>query len=329
MRVKPAVLIALLAGVTLLAYARVWSFGMVYDDLNWVGKPIAVESWPYWARAPWVVAQWIGHGQLWAYHGLVVCIHLVNGLLVYRLARYLLNESASLIALALFWLHPIQVESVAYLSGGIETLVTGYLLIALLAGLQGRLWLLLSGFCLFLAVTLKFSALPMLLIVPALIASRRGWIALWLLPALLVGVVLMGVPAILSIQHFSFSWAHVRQLAEAVWRYLAFIVWPFGFSIEHDWTVVAPIWGWLALAATALVGAMTWLFKEDVPLAWIAWVVLVGALLPRVCVAEMPPLTEHHVYGLFIPIWLLCGEVLQCLVFREPVPLNVRIHAAS
>lgn len=319
---RPRFLIPVLALALLAAYWRVWTFGLVYDDLNWVGKPIQIhaDDWSYWARLPWVFADWIGHGRPWAYHGLIICLHLVNGLLLYQLARYVLNERASLITLALFWLWPsVNTEAVAYISGGIEVLLTTYLLLALLSALNGG-WSGLIGawICLFFAMTLKFSALPMLLIIPALVSVRKGWHATWFMPIILVGAFVVARPALASVGALQISLVNAQHVSEALWRYLAFIPWPSGFSIEHDWWSVNPIWGWSAMGATVLACILAWCVRDAWPLAGLACFVIVASLLPRIFVPEMPPLTEHHCYSLFLPVWMLCGQVIDCLLSWHP-----------
>lgn len=69
------------------------------------------------------------------YHAFLLLLHLANILLVYVLIRKLVNGSAmaATIGAALFALHPARVESVAWISGGIDPLVSFFLLGAFLA----------------------------------------------------------------------------------------------------------------------------------------------------------------------------------------------------
>lgn len=307
-------MIWILAVLTVLAYARTLTYGFLYDDISWISQPVfhpatATHIWPYLPRWPWALAASVGHGEPWAFHAVVLAVHLVNGFLLYRIARHWLTENGATFAVLLFWLHPLQSESVAYVSGGIEGLLACYLLLSVWSGLAGGRWFVVSGLSLLAAVTLKFSALPFLFIVPAVIGKARGWSALWLVPPSLAAVFLIGIRALPSMGALSIAPANVFALVDALWRYLAMVIIPWGFSIEHDWISV-PLWtSGLALLATAVTTIGLFRCRWSAPL--LAWLFLLACILPRVLVADMPPLTEHHTLIPFLAVWLLAGATLD------------------
>ncbi len=289
----PKTALWILAALTCVVYLHVASYPPLYDDahlsaLRYLTPPVA--------------------------HLGVLVLHLLNGVLLWYLARRWLSEVASVLVVTLFWLHPLQVESVAYISGGMETLLTSYTLIAVLAGLAGSFWLVLSALALWLAVTLKFSAMPLLLVVPAVVAIDRGAkAAKWLLPVMAAGAV-VAFFALPSIGGFGFG-PHVIQVNLALWRYLAMIPIPYGFSIEHDWWSVPPSIGYLALFATLLAGYAAWWFHsvEGRSAGWYAWLFIMGLLVPRALTLHGEPpcevcLTEHHTYLPFTAVWLTLGS---------------------
>ncbi len=111
----PKTALWIVAALTVAAYLHVASYQPLYDDahlsaLRYMTPPVA--------------------------HLGVLCLHLLNGVLLWYLSRRWLSEVASVLVVTLFWLHPLQVESVAYISGGMETLLTSYTLIAVLAGAE-------------------------------------------------------------------------------------------------------------------------------------------------------------------------------------------------
>jgi tetratricopeptide (TPR) repeat protein len=101
-----------------------------------------------------------------AYHWASVLLHLINGLLVFELLRRLKVEDwSALLLTSIFLLHPMQVESVAWVSAFSNLVFTSFFLLSLSAyleflnGKKGAYWLsllffLLSGFSKATAVTL-------------------------------------------------------------------------------------------------------------------------------------------------------------------------------
>ena len=291
-----------LALLTVIAYARVWWFGFVYDDPFWIEA----------APGPWALAAWIGGGLPWAFHGLALTLHLVNGGLLWVIARRWLSPLAALVVLTVFWLHPLQVEAVAYVSGSWEVLLATYLLIAIWGFLRGQWWSVAFGAgALGLALSLKWSALALLMTVPVVgwsAVPRRVRVVGLSTMAIVGGAVIgRGWPTIATWIHAGDQGESVRAVALAIWRYLAFVIWPTGFSIEHDWTAVPVALGWLALAGLLALGVVAWRSR----VTWCAWVLVAGGLLPRAAALHMPPLTEHHMYVPFLAVWVVAGAAFD------------------
>lgn len=306
-----------LAVLTVLAYARIWSLGWVYDDTHWLplsfdacrcwsfaprlsGHPIVYwGDWPHWSLAPFQVANWIGGGLPWAYHGLILLLHLLNGLVVWRISSRWCSTTGAWLAVLLFWLHPIQTQAVAYVSGGVDVLLTTYLLVALIA-LNSPRWprVLLACGCLWLAVTLKLSALPAVLLVPLIAQPRLRWLA---------------IPCGICAWWWAASTNHLptmhvdTSVPVAVVSLLGSVVWPFGYSVEHDWWAASSSMRWIASMTL-----LTWLASG---LRWrgagITALVVLALVLPRAFVPDAPPLLEHHTYPSFLPIWLWAGSLVS------------------
>lgn len=301
--------VGLLAALTALAYGLVWSMGYLYDDANWVLAPL----WD--ARAPFALAAWLGGGLPWAFHGLVVGLHLVNGLLLYRLVRRWLSVVGGLTALTLFWLHPIQVESVAYISGGLEVLLTTYILVALTGLLAARMIWRVSGLIVLgAACTLKWSALPAVLVVAYLVGSWQIGLTLATVVAVVLGWHWPTITGWMVAETLRERLESLRLLSVALWRYLGLVVWPAGFSVEHDWLAI-PVWlGWVAVAGLGALG----LLASRMRVTAMAWIWVVGLVLPRALIPRVPPLTEHHTLVPFLAVWLLVGAAVDVLT-RERI----------
>lgn len=298
-----------------LAYARSRSFGWVYDDIDWLplwDHPMAwgPMTFAYW---PFALADWSGGGLPWSYHGLIVVLHLLNGVLFWFVMRSWLSESAALVALALFWLHPMQTQAVAYVTGGREVLLTVYLLLAYV-GLRSDRWLAMSAgvLCLVLGATVKPSAAPAVVLVAAAAFIGRGWFVRAV--GLACGIVLAS--AVVSVIWFQVGeltsgwlerYAAAQTVALALWRYMALVVWPVGFSIVHDWTVIPAAVGVMALIAT---GGAAYVVPR------LAWLWIVGLTMPRALIPNAPPLAEQHTYLPFLAVWWGAGLAVDRLSER-------------
>lgn len=296
-----------LVALTLLAYARVWTLGWAYDDATWLpmtSLPLAaIARWPYRLGA------WVSDGLPWGTHAIILVLHLANGGLLWRLARRWLSQNAALLALAVFWLHPINSQAVAYASGGMEVLLTAYALIALV-GLTSDAWIARAGggVALGLALSLKVSALPLLIGVPVAAASMRG--LSWRVGALTVSAGLAGMWMYrASLANYLTDVAQmttqIAELCTALVGSIGLVIMPLGLSLVHDWYLTPLALQGVAVLAVVGAGLLSLTCASWVPFA--AWAWIVGLVLPRALAFDMPALTEHHLYAPLLALWLLCG----------------------
>ena len=133
---------------TLLAYAPVFSAGFIWDDDAYVTTNrllVAPDGWwQIWFSAhhqsqyfPLVYSTLRLEFDLWGlnprgYHLVNIYLHIVNALLVWGLLRRLALPGAWLAA-AIFALHPVQVETVAWVTELKNTESTLFYLLALFA----------------------------------------------------------------------------------------------------------------------------------------------------------------------------------------------------
>ncbi|MBI3577613.1 tetratricopeptide repeat protein [Candidatus Gottesmanbacteria bacterium] len=128
-----------LAILVLVAYANSLSNGFISDDQ---GITINATSWnlqtvlaqPYAFLRP---LMYLGIYKLagltpWAFRIPNIVFHLFNTWLVFALVGLLINKKAAFISAVLFAVHPLAVESVAWISGGIYPQYTFFLLLSLL-----------------------------------------------------------------------------------------------------------------------------------------------------------------------------------------------------
>jgi protein O-mannosyl-transferase len=144
-------LAALLVLATVFAYQQAWNAGYVWDDDKYVtANPLITE--PDGLKRIWfsrdapsqyfplVYTTFRIEHTIWGmnpagYHWVNIILHAANALLVWRLLRVLAIPGAWLAA-ALFALHPVQVESVAWITERKNVLMGLFFLLALLAWMK-------------------------------------------------------------------------------------------------------------------------------------------------------------------------------------------------
>jgi protein O-mannosyl-transferase len=137
---------------------------------------------------------WVSGLGLFGYHLFNTVVHAVNALLVYFLSRKFMDSCPGLhekqgvfgpafFAALLFAIHPVQTESITYISGRSSSLMAMFYLCSLLTyiyGVEARKWQwhrLVSPLCFIAAVATKEVAvtLPAALLLWEITAGRRNW----------------------------------------------------------------------------------------------------------------------------------------------------------
>jgi hypothetical protein len=268
----PAIAIVVL---TLIAYWPVFGAGFIWDDDSYVTDNALVQSVDGLGKI-WIPRQtpqyypavfttfWIEH-QLWGlnplgYHIVNVLLHALNAILVWRLCVFLKIPGAWLIA-AVFAVHPINVESVAWITERKNVLSGAFYLAAAISYLKfdderdtrhaaGVAWrsyaLSLVLFVLALLSKTVTCSLPAALILMMLWQRKRITIArvLPLIPLFVVGLILALNTAGIEREHvgadgpnFAFSMADRMLIAS---RGLLFYPWKIFWP--HPLMFIYPRW---------------------------------------------------------------------------------------
>ena len=342
---------------TLLAYLPALGGGFIWDDSGhvtradltsvtglfriWFEIGATQQYYPLLHSAFWLEHLAWGDSPL-GYHLLNVLLHATAAGLFGGLLRRLAVPGAWLAAL-LFALHPVCVESVAWISEQKNTLSLVLYLGAALAYLRfaadcrGRHYALATGlFILALLTKTVTASLPAaLLVVFWWQRGRLDWRrdVLPLLPWFALGAVSGLVTA--HFEHeligaqgadFDLSLAQRCLLAGRVfWFYLGKLAWPAGLIFIYPrWTVdAAQFWQWLFLpGALALLGALLWWRRRSrAPLA--AALLFGGALFPVLGFVNVFPfvfsyVADHFQYLASLPVFALAGAGLTALGRRLP-----------
>jgi protein O-mannosyl-transferase len=199
-----------------------------------------------------------------SWHVVDLILHLLVVALVWDVLRKLIGDRAAFIAAAIFAVHPMMTEPVAYVFARATLLAALFSLLAMRAWIGGRFWVAAIWFAVAMLAKEECAALPLLLILlPKQSRDHRErypFVAM-LLIALSIG--LRTLIAAASIQgsgvgaHAGISpLAYLESQGVVIWRYLRLFAIPWGFSIDPSLTR-PPLWiailAWISLAAVCLV----------------------------------------------------------------------------
>ncbi len=299
-----------LALLAIVVYFPAFFGGFVWDDWIFVTEPLIrrldgiFSIWlspseighedHYWPIV--YTSFWIEH-KLWGlhpvgYHAVNVGLHALNSVLVWRLLLRFAVPGAWLAA-AVFAVHPVHAESVAWIIERKDLLSALFYLGAAHAWLRfaetpspGRYMLSLA---LFAAALLSKSIAVTLPAALLLLHWWRDGCVTWrdaarLAPffVLAFGVTLADLAFYRGRNLFAFDYTLVERVliaARSLWIYVRQIVWPAYLPVLYSrWEVHSgDILGWLALAALVLLGAVLWLARSRIgrgPLAGALFFVL-------------------------------------------------------
>lgn len=340
-RVPDRWIMAALAAVAFVAYLPAWRAGFIWDDDAHLTAP-ALRSLAGLARIwsePGATQQyypllhscfWIEH-RLWGdaalgYHLVNILWHAFAAFLAGVLLRRLALPGAWLAAFV-FALHPVHVESVAWISEQKNTLSAVFYLGAALvylrfdAGRRPRHYALALGlFLLGLLTKTVVATLPAALLVLAW--WRRGRLAwridvLPLLPWLLVGAIAGLFTAwverhLIGAEGAAYDLGMLQRCllaGRAPWFYLGKLVWPADLSFIYPRWIIAPArtWDWLPLAGILALAALFWLLRSRTRAPLAAMLVFTGTLFPVLGFFNIYPfiysfVADHFQYLASLPV---------------------------
>ncbi|MGC2661556.1 MAG: tetratricopeptide repeat protein [Bryobacteraceae bacterium] len=343
--------------VAFLVYGPAVNGPFLFDDrylpflsLHLIGQPFT--AWLIGLRPLVNLSFWVNSlvsgSDPWSYHALNIALHTANSVLVFLIARWFLRylktapdriNLLSGIAGALFLLHPLQTEAVAYVTSRSETLAVfffyGAFALFLYQRNGGIRWLPALGvLALFAAAELTKEyaiVFPVLLLLadwlfpaeqePSAIGMiKRNWrlYGLLLAGAFIGGALIIRVLATATSAGFHLKEAGPRQYflteCRAIWGYLRLIVLPFGQNIDPDFRfsrgfdplAIAGLLGLAGVTAAALT------FRKRYALAcfgWLATLVCLGPTSSFLPISD--PFAEHRMYLPMFGVLLIVLDFLR------------------
>lgn len=365
----PFVLLALLVVATFLAYRPAWHGAPLWDDSAhltrpglrevdglrriWLEPAATQQYYPLLHSAFWVQHRLWGDDTL-GYHLVNVALHLATALLLFAGLRRL-RVPGALLAAAVFALHPVHVESVAWMSELKNTLSGALFAAAALAYLsfdEGRkrraYGLALALFVLGLLAKTVVAVFPAAIL--AVVWWRRGSLELRrdLLP--LAPFFVLGLAAGLGTawveRHYVMNGLvvplgldparRVLLAGRAFWFYLGKLAWPAELTFVYPrWDLGRPdAWTYLFPAGAVLLVLAAFVLRKRWrgPLA--ALLFFVAALLPALGFVDVYPFRFSYVADHFQYLASLGPIVFACAVAaawseRQAVPVRRAALAAS
>ncbi len=264
------------------------------------------------------------------YHATNILLHAVNGVLVCMLISQLTGSwGVGWLSAALFLVHPVQIESVVWISSRKGLLSASFMLLALLIRLRPDAQLRHDGwYILCLAAALLSKALavvlpPIVLFYDILIRREKTADAVvrQLIPGLMSLMLLMyTMGAQNSIlggvrSHMDLSLPHILAVDVVIlWQYIGMLFAPAALSVLYDpavsgiaLKVIAGLTGWLLLAFPV------WKYREQQPLWLFGWLTFFLLLFPVLNFFRITTLMNDRY--LYLPCICIFAMTLSALRF--------------
>lgn len=351
------------AVVAAVVFAPAIGHGFVnFDDRSYVVDNDVVRRGLHldgvrWAFTTWTLSNyhpltWLAHMldvTLWGvtpagHHAVSVGWHAVNAALVVILMHRLSGQRGLAIGVALLWaLHPLRVESVAWISERKDLLSGFFFLVCLLAWIEGRrrrrdalLVIALVAFVLgLLAKSMLVTVPPLLVVLEVLVLSReappsraaRGLLAL-------AFVVTVGF-AVLTTQTQSDAMMPIPLLDRVagapvnLWRYVTMTAWPTDlaaiYPVERGGPSAFAVV--VAVAGLVLVSGVALAVRGRSALVLAGWLWFLGMLVPVSGVIQVgrAAVADRYTYLPHLGLFLAVGVGLDLARRRRPAVVHWRV----
>ena len=350
-----------LAVAVLIPYGQVLGFGFVdYDDNLYITENTRVAAgltmenvvWAFttgegsnWHPLTWLSylldVQIFGATNAAGFHLVNVLFHALNSallfLLLHRMTRALWP---SVFVAALFAVHPLHVESVAWIAERKDVLSTFFWLLTMMAYLR---YVALPGFRYLLVVVffvLGLMSKPMLVTLPAVLLlmdywplrrmegdrpnGRWPWLLIEKLPLFALAVassvvtVLVQVRAVASLESFPL-WLRAANAVVAYGKYIVMTVMPIHLAAFYPHPGPNIAFGQVVAAGAFLAGVsvVVVLWRKSRPYLLVGWLWYLGTLVPVIGLVQVgtQALADRYTYipltGLFIMLFYGAADLVQ------------------
>jgi hypothetical protein len=329
----------------LLWFAALAAFGgcvfaaFEFDDFSLFSKsPVALPArWidcfrqtrPLTELTFWVNQALFGRSPI-SWHAFDLLLHLAVVTLLWDVLRKLIGDRAGLIAAAIFAVHPMMTEPVAYVFARATLLATLFSLLAIRAWIADRFWIAAFWFTVAMLAKEECAALPLALMLLTRRDYKRGVYPFLAMLLVVLAIGLRTLHAAAAIQGSGAGanagispLAYLGSQGVVIWRYFRLFVIPWGFSIDPSLscpTLWIAILAWIALAAVCLI-----------PFRGRFWF-LIGLLLLAPSSSILPAADLAADRRMYLPMIAFCacaGVLLEAVDRRAIVAIVLGLIAIS
>jgi len=372
---RPILLGALLVLATLLLYGPVTDHEfLLFDDSQYVTRNIHVSTglnlgnvaWAFttFHEANWHPLTWLSHMadcQLFGlnsgpHHFVNVVLHAVNVLLLFFLLQRATGAVwRSFLVAALFAVHPLNVETVAWVAQRKSLLCTLFSLLTIAAYgwyVRGPGWkkylVVVAAFALALLSKPMAVSLPLVLLLLDYwpleryedLPFRRKWVRLSLekLPLLLLSAASSAVTMVAQRSRGAVAWESILPLSwrleNAIVCYVAYIgktVWPAKLAVFYPHPLHSLLWSDVIAAAVILVAiTMAVLYFHRARYLAVGWFLFVITLIPVIGIIQVgrQAMADRYAYVPCIGLFIIIAWGLSSIAHATALPRIVPAVAA-
>ncbi len=328
---------------------RIVQEGLSREGIRWAFTAIHASTWQPLVWISYMLDTTLQGFSAASFHRTNLLLHLVNTVLLFLLARKITkNEIAAAIATMLFAIHPVHVESVAWIAErkGLLSMTFGYLsLLAYFsyAESEKQKYYIVAG----VTMALGLMAKPILMTLPVLFLLLDVWPTYRINPksgvlaqslALItekIPFLILSIGSALITSYAQYSgdsfigfetislWSRISNAAISIWRYLWHLVYPVQLSVFYPHPVHGPIMGsMLALVALLIAGYVLFRIRHAAPaLVWgVLWFLV--ALLPVLGLNQFGwhAMADRFLYLPAIGLYIALGYMLSPIFRRLKYP---------
>jgi hypothetical protein len=318
----------LLAGAALAAFGLSLGSGFHFDDYaifadraltgasGWLDVWRVGQTRPLTYLTFWLNFQAGGSDPL-GWHAVDLALHVAAVLLLYDCLGRLLPARVALLGAAIFAVHPVQSEAVAYVWARSILLATVFCLLSLRSWLAGRSWHAAAWFAAALLSKEECAAFPLVL---AMVDGKRwrpaaSMMALSVAAAARVVYAAAVTPGAPIAQQAGITpLVYLMAQGPVVLRYLRLIVVPWGLTVDPEVGVPSAWVSLIAWAVVATLAALAWRWRDRGGLWFLAGLVL---LLPSSSIFPVADLAADR--RLYLPMVGFAVAAGTLLAGRERV----------